>query len=326
MAERAGDRLVRLLGIISFLDADGAQPLVSLDELAAQFDVTPAQIRKDIDQLWVTGTPGYFPDDLIDFNVDFDAGVVSLTQGRGLTPPLRLGTREGVALTAALRAMSEVLGDSLDPERAALLESALDKLSRATGEAAQALDVRLSTASPDVGRATAATIGRALKEGKQLRIRYVNAADVVSERVVEPIQLRTGDAATYLVAWCLAADDERTFRMDRVLDASLLPTDATKRRPPEEFVPFAPASSSEAVRIIFDSPARWFAEQVPVEEVEDLDDGAFQVTLRVGDPVWLRHVLLQNSENVRSVDSRRVLDDLHAAADSALAAYGPDNH
>lgn len=320
MAERAGERLVRLLGIVTFLDAGGQQPQVTLAELAAQFKVSTEQIRKDIDQLWLTGTPGYFPDDLIDFNVDFDQGVVSLTQSRGMTPPLRLGTREAVALIAALGAMGQVLADSLDPVRAELISTALTKLTHATGEAAaRTLDVQLSTqADPEVGSA----LGTALQEGRQLRIRYVNAADVVSERVIDPLQVRTEDAGAYLTAWCTRVDDERTFRLDRILSAEVLTSRAAQHTAPRTPANYVPAADGDLVRIVFASQARWFAEQVPVEGVRDLADGDFEVTLRVGDPVWLRNVLLQNAPLVRSVDSRRVFDDLQEAAQATLAAYG----
>lgn len=105
MAERADDRLVRLLGIVSYLDGAGGVPV---EELATRFGVTTRQIVEDVDALWVSGTPGYWPDDLIDFDADsLERGVVRLTEARGMTRPLRLGTREAVALIAALRAMGE---------------------------------------------------------------------------------------------------------------------------------------------------------------------------------------------------------------------------
>ena len=41
------------------------------------------------------------------------------------------------------------------------------------------------------------------------------------------------------------------------------------------------------------SRVRWIAEQVPVESVEELPDGDFRVALRIAEPAWLRHLLLQ---------------------------------
>ena len=63
MAERASDRLLRLLGMVTYLDRTDGVPI---DQVAAHFGVTPAQVVDDIDTLWVTGTPGYWPHDLID--------------------------------------------------------------------------------------------------------------------------------------------------------------------------------------------------------------------------------------------------------------------
>ena len=85
-----------------------------------------------------------------------------------MTRPLRLGTREAVVLVAALRAMAAALGPSLDPERARVLGSALEKLTAATGEAAAAVDVRLAV---DGSPAVVAAIGTALQTGRRLRLR-----------------------------------------------------------------------------------------------------------------------------------------------------------
>ncbi len=85
MAERADDRLVRLLGIVAYLDGAGPVPV---GELARHFGVSERQVLDDVDALWVSGTPGYWPDDLIDFDADsIERGVVRLTEARGMTRP-----------------------------------------------------------------------------------------------------------------------------------------------------------------------------------------------------------------------------------------------
>ena len=320
-SEHASERLVRLLGIVSFLSSH-EEGQVRIDELATHFQVTPAQIAADIDQLWVTGTPGYFPDDLIDFNADFEEGTVTLTQARGLTRPLRLGTREAVALTAALRAMGEVLAEALDPARAAVIASALAKLTGASGEAAsRALDVRLAQESdPEVGNA----VGRALMEQRQVQIRYVTATDVVSTRIIDPVQVRTEDENSYLVAWCTRAQDFRSFRLDRILHAEMLTTRAGWHDPDAAAGrdAFRPEAEDERVRIEFTSQARWIAEQVPNDGVSEREDGGFEVLLGVTDPLWLRHLLLSNAKHVTALCPEWARADVHEAASQALAAYG----
>lgn len=76
------DRITRMLAMMGYL-ADHDR--VPVGELAEHFGVTESQVLKDIDLLWVTGTPGYYPDDLVDFSVDdWEESLISLRDARGL--------------------------------------------------------------------------------------------------------------------------------------------------------------------------------------------------------------------------------------------------
>lgn len=316
MAERAPDRLVRLLGMIAYLERHGGVPV---EELAEQFQVPRRQVIDDIDTLWLTGTPGYWPHDLIDFDAAaLEQGVVRVTQSRGMTRPLRLGTREAIALVAALRAMRESLVAGLDADRLAVLESVLTKLTAATGEAATVVDVRLAT---DGVPAVNAAVGAALQSGRRLRLRYVTSADVVGEREVDPIRLVTGERRTYLVAWCWRARAERLFRMDRVLSAEVLDVPVVDHPRSDHEDTFHPDQDAELVTLELESRARWVAETVPVESVRNRPDGSFEVDLRVVDPSWLRHLLLQIAGDVRSVRPATVAAEVAQVARDALSAY-----
>lgn len=318
MPERASDRLLRMLGMVAYLDRHQGVPV---DEIAEQFGVTPRQVLADVDTLWVTGTPGYLPYDLIDFDATaYEQGVVRLTESRGLTRPLRLGGREAVALVAALRAMASALGPLLDDEQARVLRSALAKVTAATGDAAAAVDVQLaSTATPQV----AATIAESLAQHRRLRIRYVNTRDEASDREVDPIRLVSEDERTYLLAWCRSADGERLFRVDRVLGAEVLDEPAEDHSVPEAAAVFSPGPEGELVTLHLASPGRWVAETTPAEAVRNLPDGSFEVDLRVVQPAWLRHLLLQAAEDVLDVRPARVAQEVAQVARAALAAYGP---
>ena len=319
MAERASERLLRLLGMIGYLDRNDG---VSVEQLAAHFGVTPAQVMADVDTLWMSGTPGYYPHDLIDFDADsYDRGEIRLTESRGMTRPLRLGTREAVTLLAALSAMVADLGPTLDPEHAAVLRSTLGKLTAATGEAANAVDVRLAVdGRPDV----VAAVRTALAGGRRLRIRYVNASDVTSERDVDPLRLTTSDERSYLQAWCLRAGDERLFRLDRVLTAEVLdvPADAHPGAGRGATAEFRPDPTGAVVTLHLRSTGRWVAETVPVEEVRNLPDGSFEVDVRVGQPAFLRSLLLQAAQDVLGVRPPEMARDVAERARGALSAYG----
>lgn len=316
MAERTPERLVRLLGLVAYLDR---HPGVSVEEVAEHFAVTPQQVLRDVDTLWVSGTPGYWPDDLIDFDADsFDSGVLRLTQSRGMTRALRLGAREAVALVAALRALHESVGELLEPTEREVLTSTLEALTAATGDAAATMDVQLAVeARPEV----LAEARRALRDRRRLRLRYVDAEDRISERVVEPWQLLTGDEHSYLQAWCHGARGERLFRLDRILEATELDDPVTTRPGRTRGETFTPSAEHERVVLVLDQRAQWVVEQLPVEEVTELPDGAMRVALRVASGAWLRHLLLRVAPSVLAVEPAGAGLDAVAAARAALAAY-----
>ncbi len=167
-----------------------------------------------------------------------------------------------------------------------------------------------------------ATLRAALRDGRRLRLRYVDASDVVSEREVDPWQLLTGDERSYLQAWCHSAGGERLFRLDRVLAAEVLDEPMTRRPGPAPSATFRPSDEHERVVIELDGRARWVAEQLPVDEVTELLDGGFRVSLRAASSAWLRHLLLQLAGHVRAVDPPHLASDAADAAARALAAYG----
>lgn len=319
MPERASDRLVRMLGIVAYLERHDDVPV---EQLAAQFGVPPEQVMADIDTLWVTGTPGYLPDDLIDFDAaSYEQGVVRLTESRGMTRPLRLGPREGVALLAALRSLA-ALRPALDADRAAALDSVLAKVQAATGDATAAAPVEVEL-QVGAAPAVAAAIGTALAERRRLRLRYVDASDVVTERDVDPVRLVSEDDRSYLLAWSLAADAERLFRLDRVVEATVLPDAARSHDVAADADVFQPDASGELVTVRLAGRARWVAESVPVERTHERGDGSFEVELRVVQPAWLRHLLLQVADDVLDVRPVEVAQDTAAAARAALDAYAP---
>lgn len=317
MADRTPERLVRLLGMVAFLDrTDGA----TVEELAAHFGVSPRQVLDDVDLLWMTGTPGYFPDDLIDFDAaSLDSGLVRLTQSRGMGRALRLGTREAVVLVAALRALQDSVGRALDEEERAVLASTLTILTDATGEAASTVDVQLALeADPEVvARARAA-----VRAGRRVHLRYVDAADRTSEREVDPLQLVTGDERSYLQAWCHSAGGERLFRLDRILALEVLDAPVSHRpERPQAPATFAAHAAHERVTVELSGRARWVAEQLPVEDIVDLADGGFRVTLPVSSRAWLRQLLLRLADDVRAVHPPTAAADAAEAAARALARY-----
>ncbi|MGQ7349433.1 helix-turn-helix transcriptional regulator [Quadrisphaera oryzae] len=338
----AADRLSRLLAMVPWvLEHQGAP----LEEVAQRFGITTDQLVKDLELLFVCGTPGHLPDDLIE--ADWEGGRLHIGNADAIARPLRLGIDEALALITGLRTLLDVPGFSAGEEDREALTGALAKLTEAAGEAAhasRALAVDLTGragsgprgAAPEArppGEEAAAEVLATAREAlrhpagrRRLRLHYlVPSRDETTERDVDPMRLLTVDGRWYLEGWCHRAGGVRLFRVDRVVTAAVLDADGT---PPPEAVArdvdeslFTPGEDDLVVTLELAGSARWVAERVPVESVEELDDDGLRVVLRTPDDRWLRRILLPLGGAAVVVDPPEVAQGVAEAAAAALAAH-----
>ena len=125
-AEGVADRLPRLLTLVPWLLA---RPGVPIAEAAAEFGITEAQLRRDLELLWMCGLPGYGPGDLVDLS--FEGDTVTVVYDAGLSRPLRLSGPEAATLAVALRALADAPGVA-DTDA---VQRALAKIEQASGRA-----------------------------------------------------------------------------------------------------------------------------------------------------------------------------------------------
>lgn len=300
-AEKTGARVTRLLAMMSYLADRDAVPIT---QLARQFDVSKAQVMKDINLLWVTGLPGYYPDDLVDFSFDEDDdSLVSLREGQGLSRRVPFAPREALALSVALEWLAALGGD-------AATQATIDSV-RAKLRGLVPAEV-VETAAIDPERR--AVLTSAIDAGAPLRIRYVSATDRVSTRVISPESLTTDGATWYVEAFCHSAGERRTFRVDRMLEVT--PGDTAGEGEP-------PAASDEVVSavVVLAPQARWIAEEIPDAVVSELPDGALELRLDTAREAWLVRTLLGLGEHVRAVAPAALRESLRARASEALTLY-----
>ena len=307
-----------MLALVPYLRGRDGIPV---DQVAADFGVTPQQIVKDLNVLWFCGLPGAVTGDMID--VDMDAleseGVVYLDNAEYLPRPLRLTTSEALSLIVALRTLRDIAG----PAELPTIGSALAKLESATGQgAAPAIEVHIERADPAVHEATQT----ALATGRRLHLSYlVPSRDERTERDVDPLRLLTAEGRPYLEAWCHLAGDIRLFRLDRVVEAIVLevvadPHPTAPRRDLSEGLFRAVEGSVEAV-IDLSPPARWVAEYYPIESAQERSDGTLRVRLKAGDTGWLRRLVLRQGGAARVIEPIDLADEVRECARRALTAY-----
>ncbi|WP_197318968.1 YafY family protein [Saccharomonospora sp. NB11] len=312
----SGDRLPRLLALVPYLLA---RPGIRIDEAARDFDVTPKQLRKDLQLLWMCGLPGYGPGDLIDLS--FDGDTVSVTYDAGMRRPLRLTGAEASALLIALRALAETPG-VVDADA---VHRAIAKIESASGDARPSgVVVGQSTREAAATARTREVVRQALQNRRALWLRYYSASkDVVTERVVDPMRLLIVQGVSYLEAWCRRAESVRLFRLDRIDE--LVERDEPSA-PPESATPkdlsdgvFPQQSGFPEAVLVLAPGARWVAEYYQCEELEELDGGRLRVRLRYADESWLVRLVLRHGGEVTVEQPDWAAQAVRARADEALA-------
>ena len=121
----AREQVARLLALVPYIQA---RREVSLEQAAADFSVSPAQIVKDLNVLWFCGLPGLGMGDLIDVDMEAleEGGVIRVSNADYLRRPLRLDSSEASALIVALRALREGSDDDVRP----IVDSTLPKTNK----------------------------------------------------------------------------------------------------------------------------------------------------------------------------------------------------
>jgi proteasome accessory factor C len=277
------ERLPRLLALVPYLLT---RPGAPIDEVAADFNVSPRQLRRDLELLWMCGLPGYGPGDLIDLS--FEGDTVTVTFDAGMRRPLRLVGAEATALVVALRALAEAPGVA----DAGAVRRALAKIEAAAGQA-DGVVVGLATRH----EAALTAVRAALDRRRALRIRYYTASrDSVGERTVDPMRLLLLEGRSYLEAWCRSAEGVRLFRLDRIEHVATLDEPAA---PPAHARPtdvsaglFRPDPTQQVAVLSLTPDARWVAEYYPVDELTETEGGAATVRMRYADPGWMVRLVL----------------------------------
>ncbi|WP_300017642.1 WYL domain-containing protein [Pseudonocardia sp.] len=201
------ERVLTLLGLLQ------QRQVWTGTELAARLGVTPRTVRRDVERLRTLGYP-----------VQAGPGVgggYRLGPGRDL-PPLLLDDDEAIATAvsllvgaggavagagdAALRALTKL--DRVLPVR---LRHAVRTLSGSV----ESFDGGRTPVDPDL----LMTLARACRDEVETGFDYPSGSEVRRRRV-EPHRLVASDRHWYLLAYDLARDDWRTFRVDRITAAA----------------------------------------------------------------------------------------------------------
>jgi proteasome accessory factor C len=201
-------KAARLLDLVPYISTHQG---ISLKTLAGEFDVTPAELLDDLNTLWMCGLPGYTPLELIDLS--FESGYVSIRNAEVLQKVRLLTKEELVVIAIGL----DLLRDSIPSEREDL-QSAINSLAKKI----KGLIGEVAAVTPNVDSAHRAVILRAMKERRDVEIRYHSLIrDEISDRVITPIEFGEDGGQETLFAYCSKAKAFRTFRLDNFRSAAI---------------------------------------------------------------------------------------------------------
>lgn len=305
----AEERVRRLLVMLPWLMERGE---VSVGETARRFDLTEADVAKDLELVAMCGLPP-FVDELVD--VFIDEGMIWVGVPRLFTRPLKLNSVEAWELLTAGRAAMELPGADVDGP----LGRGLAKLAAALGDD-DTSGVRIQLDRPDA----ATSLADAADGGRQVRIEYRSPSrDEVTTRLVLPRQVFTDRGE-----WYVTADDDRSgeiriFRIDRIESLELT---GESPQPLGEPLPTPGAwftdGSIPRVTVRLGPAARWVVERYPVDEVAGPDDrGWLTVTLPVVSEPWFTRTLVRLGPDVEVVEPDEWRSKARTATERVLERY-----
>ena len=279
-------RLVTLAGILIDAARDGRK--LEVADLCERLQVTEQELRQDIDVLNVVNFGG--GSYVLYAEVHGDRIEVDPEPyGDNFARPARLLPLEAKALVAAI----DLIGEHLPGTS---LASARQKIVDALGQDPAEEGLQITTAKGDDSD-IARVVSGAIASNRPLRIEYYKEnEDEFIERTIEPYKLANGQEGWYVHSFDLEKDKPRSYRLDRIREATVL-DEKFERRPGIEpdvhgWLATGEVPSSSRARIwVSPERARWEREDHRV--VEELADGAVIVERTYASHEWLARELLK---------------------------------
>lgn len=311
----ATDKAALMLVLVPYLLGKGD---VSVEEAAAEFDVTPVLMRQMVRTLPFVGRPGDSVYTALDndlFGIDWDLfdndDRIVITNTVGLERAPKLSAREAAALLAGLQLARSLPGVAESDVVAGLIS----KLSR--GAARTPADVVVAPARVDDVRSTVAA---ALKAGVAVSFTYQAPDSSPTTRTVDPVTVLIANGEWYLQGWCHLRQGMRTFHLDRVSEPRLTDIAVTHRDDPVPEL-FAPSETDTVVRVRFDAVvAPLIGDYLHGAEIEWAGSTA-TARVRVADAQSLKRLAARRGGAVEILDPPSARSAAASWARAGLAQY-----
>lgn len=318
--------VARMLALVQWVKTHPGQ---SFDSLASHFGVSSQQIRKDIASLSLAGAD-HVPCQGLDFDfADLREDKVTLSNAGGLANQLHLDELDREVLAFALAALEAGPWQSYARQLNQLLQLSPNTPGAAKLETDASAETK-SLAGPMNAALNQvfATVLEALMTGRALKLSYVDAAGISSQRNVDPWWLVSDGARLTLVGYCHGARAKRRFRLERISALTLggqvrkgAPepnTSADKRRRARG----QSWGRTAKIAILRIRPSGiWLTQVASPKQVIYNQDGTITVEIIGRSQAWLESVVLRASSELLAVEPATLLEKVSVRAAKARANY-----
>ena len=260
----------------------------SLREISSHFAISEKHALELIGQLVVTG-PSQAGGGLVDIDFE-DADSIFVSDAKSLDRPVKLSEFEASTLLGGLHYLEQFP----NLVKSEVVTSLIQKIQQALPNVDSPINVVAAPISVEVR----SVVTEAISSGKSMEITYAGITkDDVSVRLIDPVSTYSQDDFVYLKSWCQNSQAWRSFRLDRIFNATLTNeprTILTESEPTE-------AKRDYLASIELDKAYYGQLDQVDIISFKEYMWHAVEVELRVYSRDWLVSMILASGGRVKAI-------------------------
>lgn len=155
---------------------------------------------------------------------------------------------------------------------------------------------------------------------RHVRIRYAGADGTVGERTVQPYKLLYKSKAWYLLAFCTEKQGMRTFKLNRILDYTLLEEGFARRSFPAE--PDEPEETYALISLRFPKEMAYRVyDEFDKTQIRREENGDMLVSARMPEGTWLTGFLLSFGTQVEILSPVHLRNEIARQAKMIVEKY-----